>query len=92
MVYLIHFAGGHLGTSGRNAAQHYVGWCADGTLDQRLAEHRSGAGAKITAAAVQRGLALEVVTTLPGDRTRERRLKQSGHFERYCAVCRSASR
>lgn len=90
MVYLLHFRGGHLGTSGSNVARHYLGWTLDGHLDARLAAHQQGQGAKITAAAVQRGLSLQVVVTLPGDRQRERRLKRAGHFaERLCSVCRS---
>ena len=90
MVYVLHFTGGRLGTRGRNSAGHYVGWTPDGKLDERVREHRRGTGAKITAAAVARGLGLEVVATLPGDRTTERRLKRAGHVpERLCPLCRS---
>ena len=90
MVYLTHFRGGHLATSGSNAARRYLGWKPDGRLDERLTQHQRGTGAKITAAAVQRGLSLHVVATLPGDRQRERRLKRAGHFaERLCPECRS---
>jgi predicted GIY-YIG superfamily endonuclease len=59
-------------------ARHYLGRTND--LPRRLLEHRDGRGAKMLAAAVQRGARLEVarVWTLPKEAAREleRRLKQ----------------
>lgn len=86
-LYLIHFGGGHLGTSGRNSARHYLGFAPDGQVAARVAEHQRGTGAKITAAAVARGLTLELAATLPGDRTRERQLKRNGHLAQRCPLC-----
>jgi putative endonuclease len=43
----------------KGQAQHYAGWALD--VHRRIAEHRRGEGAKITAAAVERGYTLEFV-------------------------------
>lgn len=59
----------------RGMARFYLGWCKDGQLKRRLAEHRAGTGAAITRAAVAQGIGFEVVITLPGTRKDERRLK-----------------
>ncbi len=86
MVYLLHFSG-RLGNE-RHSAQHYLGFCPDGTLDNRLAEHEHGAGARITAAAVERGFSLRVARTWNnGDRKLERRLKNQKHSPRLCPLC-----
>ena len=73
-VYMLHFVGGALGSE-RHSASTYLGYCDDGPLDERLAEHRVGRGAAITRAAVEKGLRLEVVASVPGDRALERWLK-----------------
>lgn len=85
-IYLLHFSGS-LGTSGRNAARHYLGWAPDGKEAERIAEHVAGAGARITAAARQRGYDLILAKVLPGDRKEERRLKNRGHFTERCPLC-----
>lgn len=36
MIYIIHF------DSPYHHARHYVGFCAEGNLEQRLAQHRAG--------------------------------------------------
>lgn len=70
-VYILRFS--HpLGTE-RHQAQYYIGWTLD--VEERLEEHRAGRGARITAAAVERGFRLELIATLPGTRADERRLK-----------------
>jgi predicted GIY-YIG superfamily endonuclease len=84
MIYLIHFSQ-PIG-SDRKTAQHYIGY-AEGDPAARLALHRAGRGAKITRAAVERGIGLEIVRTWPGDRAVERRLKQRGHAAKLCPVC-----
>lgn len=78
MIYLLHFDGGALARRGTRGARHYLGYCADGEVERRLAEHRAGKGARITAAASRAGLALVLVKTWAGDRARER----------HCAICR----
>jgi predicted GIY-YIG superfamily endonuclease len=80
MLYLIEFSK-PLGNA-RHKANYYLGYCEDGRLDERLAEHRSGQGAKITAAAVAIGATLSVVWTGEGDRNDERRLKKRRHHRR----------
>lgn len=85
-LYLLHFSS-PLGDPGRPrmSARHYLGWAAD--LDTRLAEHRNGAGARITAAAVRAGIELTCTWTAPGTKNDERRLKRNGHHERRCPAC-----
>jgi len=80
MLYLIQFSK-PLGNA-RKQARYYLGYCEDGRLDERLAEHRSGQGAKITAAAVRIGAELNVVWTGVGDRNDERKLKNRRHHHR----------
>lgn len=91
ILYLIHFVGGALGDTSRPrmSARHYLGWCAEGELEARLAEHRAGRGASITAAAVAAGLSLEVVWTGAGTRDDERRMKRAGNHARRCVTCKA---
>lgn len=77
-VYVIHFKRpfGH--------ARHYVGWAK--RLDQRLAHHRSGNGARLMASVSAAGIPWWVTRTWQASRTFERRLK--GHSgTRYCPEC-----
>lgn len=74
MIYILEFSE-PLGNM-RHQARYYLGYCEPGRLSDRLAEHRAGAGAAITRAAVKRGIAFDVVATLPGNRTTERQLKR----------------
>jgi predicted GIY-YIG superfamily endonuclease len=60
----------------KHQAQFYIGWCIDGQLSSRLEEHRAGRGAAITRACNERGIAFDVVATMPGGRDRERQLKR----------------
>lgn len=63
-------------TKSHGTAQFYLGYCADGRVEERLAEHRAGRGAFITAAAVEKGLELHLILVIPGaTRTDERKLK-----------------
>ena len=77
MIYILQFEQ-PLGNpaKSRGQARYYIGYCDDGKLEQRISEHRSGTGAKITRAAVRNGIGFRVVITLPGDRAEERRLKK----------------
>lgn len=81
-VYLLHF---ERPISPLHTCQHYLGWCLD--LDARIAAHRSGAGARLTQVAVERGIGFEVVRTWPGSRTFERLLKARKDTPRLCPVC-----
>lgn len=66
--------------SARHSARYYCGWCTD--LDARLHEHRTGRGARMLAAAVERGIGFQVVHTFPGTRADERRLKNQKSMPR----------
>ena|SRR5579864_3377871 len=83
-VYLLHFSArlsGH--------AQHYLGSADD--IPARLADHESGRGARIMAAAKAAGLTWVVARTWPGGRTAERHLKGrkigSHELRGYCPEC-----
>ena len=86
-VYLLHFDG-KLGNPAnpRAMAQHYLGTARD--LPSRIAEHKAGIGAAITAAAAQRGIGFDVVRTWTGGRQLERQLKRRKEAPRLCPVCK----
>lgn len=87
-LYLLHFSG-PLGDTSRPRMRHYVGWCRENELERRLAEHRAGTGAKITRAAVNRGLELLLASTSPGTPRDERTRKRRGHHADACPLCTS---
>jgi predicted GIY-YIG superfamily endonuclease len=82
MVYLLRF---HQPVgSGKKYVNYYLGHCRENRLEQRLAEHRSGAGAKLVAAAIARGIDFDVVRTWPNaTRADERRLKRQHNHKRF---------
>jgi hypothetical protein len=82
MIYLIHF------DRPLHHARHYLGYCADGTLEVRLIRHRGGRGARLLAVLRELGIGWRVVRVLDGDRRFERRLKAAGST-RLCPVCRA---
>lgn len=78
-VYLLHFHRRY------RHAGHYLGWTTD--LPARLAEHESGHGARLLAVAHAAGITWELARTWPGDRHRERQLKNQGGASRRCPTC-----
>jgi hypothetical protein len=66
VIYLLHFSRPY------RHAHHYLGFTDN--LEQRLAEHRSGRGSPLVAAAVRAGIDVVVAATWSGDRNVERRL------------------
>jgi hypothetical protein len=80
MIYLIHF------DRPLHHARHYLGYCADGTLQVRLIRHRAGRGARLLAVLRELNIGWRVVRVFEGDRRIERRLKnyRSCHL---CPVC-----
>ena len=82
MVYLLRF---HQPVgAGKKFVRYYLGFCQNGRLEQRLAEHRRGAGAKLVAAAIARGIDFDVVRTWPKPtRADERRLKRQHNHKRF---------
>lgn len=92
-VYLLHFERpiGDLNNP-RGQAQHYVGFAPDGGVEERVAEHRAGTGARITAAAAAAGVAMQLVRVWDGGRDLERRIKRQKMGPRLCPVCRDQSK
>ena len=79
-IYLLHFSG-----KVADHAGHYVGWASN--LEARLAEHRSGTGAKLMAAVKANGLTFECVQTWQGTRDDERKLKRRRNAPCLCPIC-----
>lgn len=83
--YLLHF------NSPFGHARHYLGFASPGRLEQRLAEHAAGRGAKLTGYVKAAGITWTLARVWEdGTRTDERRMKQSGHSRR-CPLCRAAA-
>lgn len=82
MVYLLHF------TRPYDRVQHYIGFCEEGNLVNRLHEHRTGQGARLMAVIKEHGIGFVLARTWCGaDRNEERRLKNVGHSKLYCPIC-----
>jgi predicted GIY-YIG superfamily endonuclease len=79
-VYLLHFDRPYC------HARHYLGFACD--LDQRIARHRAGDGARLVEVAAAAGIGFVVARTWPGDRTLERSLKRRKASPRLCPICR----
>src|SRR6185503_13743169 len=88
MLYLLHSTV-RLGSTGRNSAIHYVGYCEPENLQERLHQHRIGhSGVKIISAYLRAGASLlHSGLWMEGKKEDERRVKQHGHLEERCAVC-----
>ena len=85
-VYLLHFA------NPLYHARHYCGWTPNG-VEQRLATHLSGNGAKLVKAVVANGSAVVVAriwecSNWQEARQQERRMKNTHNLPSYCPVCR----
>lgn len=80
-VYLIHFETAY------KHARHYLGSAKD--LEQRLAQHRSGQGARLLEVIQQAGISWEVVRTWAANRKKESQLKKQGGRSRLCPVCKA---
>jgi hypothetical protein len=58
-------------------------------LDQRLAQHQRGTGARLVEVITQAGIGLRVARLWPGaSKAQERSLKNSGGASRYCPICK----
>lgn len=80
-VYLIHFDPPY------KHARHYMGWTDNG-VEQRLAEHRAGRGARLTQVAAAAGCELILVRTWSNtERAHERVLKNRKNAPRMCPLC-----
>ncbi len=84
-VYLI-----HLDTPLAHA-RHYCGFAIH--VEERLAHHRAGTGARMLQVCNERGITYELARVWPGaDRTFERALKDTHHTARYCPLCQAVPR
>lgn len=90
MIYLLHFTV-PLQRSNGTAAEHYLGYCSETGLDERLHLHRTGRSrVAILRAALERGADLVLVRTWPmGGPALERYLKDRGHLAAHCPICRN---
>lgn len=90
--YLIHWqpAIGNL-SNPRGTASHYLG-STNKPVGERLMQHQSKAGARITKAAVEQGRELVLVRTWDGGWNRERQLKKLHNNRLLCPICNPLSR
>lgn len=82
-IYVLHFSRPY------RHAKHYVGW-TDRPIEERLAEHRAGRGARLCAVVCAVGIELLLSHTVPGTRDDERKLKKRGGASRHCRICRAS--
>jgi predicted GIY-YIG superfamily endonuclease len=85
VCYLIHLDQRLGSDHPRGGAGHYLGQTTN--LANRLETHRSGKGARILAAANDRGIGYSVTRTWPGGREVERRLKAQHNGPKLCPRC-----
>ena len=81
MIYILHFDEPY------HHARHYVGYCGENKLEERLARHRAGQGSRLVYAIELAGIDFTVALTHEGDRTFERRLKNAKNTPRFCPLC-----
>lgn len=82
MVYLIHIH------PSIHHSRHYLGYCADNRLDNRLNEHEKGQGARLTRVARELGRELILTRVWVGKGRRfERKLKNRKNAPRLCPLC-----
>ena len=79
-VYLIHFHNAY------KHARHYLGWAEN--LENRLAHHRKGTGARLMQVIGEAEIDWEVARTWDDcDRNAEAKLKRHKHNVRLCPLC-----
>lgn len=84
MVYLLHFSEPY------RHAQHYIGYCEEDHLQERLDRHLRGNGARLVRVIAQAGISVEIARTWPGaDRAFERQLKNRKNAKNLCPICRA---
>jgi hypothetical protein len=87
MIYLLHFAKiiGDLGNP-HGQARHYIGWCS-GNIEDRLAAHKRGDGAAITAWLVTHAIGWQLVRLWVGNGDLERKIKNRKEAPGLCPIC-----
>ena len=79
-VYLLHFSTPY------KHAKHYLGW-TEGSIEERLMQHRAGQGARLLQVITEAGLTFRLVRTWDGTRCLERQLKNRHEAPRLCPLC-----
>lgn len=83
MVYLLHFDRPY------KHARHYMGYCRDDRLEERLAEHVAGRGARLMEVVTNAGISFTLARTWENAaRADERRMKNQGGASRRCPICK----
>ena len=80
-VYLLHFS------QPFHHARHYLGSTDD--LDNRLQEHRTGQGARLTQVIHNAGISFILARTWEGGRDLERKLKRWHKSPDLCPICKA---
>jgi predicted GIY-YIG superfamily endonuclease len=81
IVYLLHFDQPY------QHAQHYLGYTDD--IDQRMATHRAGNGARLMEVIGQAGINWRLARTWEGDKELERQLKRRHNSPQLCPICQA---
>ncbi len=86
-VYLLHFTEPY--PAGKQP-QHYVGWAID--AEARAKEHATAPDARLLQVIRDAGIGFQLVRTWDGKtRSDERRIKNGGHFRRFCPICNAST-
>lgn len=85
MIYILHFND----PAGKmHHARHYTGYVTfPEHLPTRLKEHDMGRGARLMQVVAEREVDWMLARVMPGDKNRERQLKNSRNIPDYCPVC-----
>lgn len=88
-IYLLHVVDATGKTARLHHAGHYIGSCPPGVkgFERRMREHRTGKGARITAAFIKAELTWVVARTWDATRGYEFVLKKMGGAARICPIC-----
>jgi len=78
-IYILHL------DSKLSHARHYVGWAKNPLA--RIAHHKNGSGARFTQVCNEQGIGYTPSLIVAGDRTEERRIKNTHNVKRYCPHC-----
>ncbi len=83
MVYLLHF------NQPYRHARHYIGFTEEENLEERLAWHKKGNGARLLHVIKEAGISFQLARTWDGERDLEHRLKKRKNSKSLCPICRA---
>ncbi|HXS25762.1 MAG TPA: hypothetical protein VN719_16120 [Gemmatimonadales bacterium] len=81
LVYLLHFYQSY------KHARHYWGWALK--VEARNSHHIAGTGGRLPGVVAAAGIGWEIALVMPGDKNKERQMKNRGGAARLCPICRS---